>query len=129
MSSQMGRDVAVSSRFDFNIFSYESDWTVGAEWTLRKKDEDGLLEQGGAEKEKESGVLKMRASTTGVRVLLLFQREWAETDLDWRVCFQDVSLLYMSRISNLLFSVGVSSDFRSSLRPVRGMGLEVQYFS
>ena len=35
-AARMARDVVVCSRFDFNVYSYESEWTVGAEYWLRK---------------------------------------------------------------------------------------------
>lgn len=51
--------LSLGTRYEFNVYSYESDWTLGGEWkvgTIPKVDE--------AEKR---GVLKGRASTTGVR--------------------------------------------------------------
>lgn len=35
-AARMARDVVVCSRFDFNVYSYESEWTVGAEYWLRR---------------------------------------------------------------------------------------------
>ena len=66
---------------------------------------------GAAAADTELGVLKMRASTAG-----------------------DVSLLYTTRVSNMLVSGGVVSDLASSSRlaggksPVKALGLEIQYF-
>lgn len=34
-AARMARDVVVSSRFDFNVYSYESEWSVGGEYWLR----------------------------------------------------------------------------------------------
>jgi mitochondrial distribution and morphology protein 10 len=34
-TAQVSRDLALSSRFDFNIYSYDSEWTMGLEWWLR----------------------------------------------------------------------------------------------
>ncbi|KAJ7904312.1 mitochondrial distribution and morphology protein 10 [Mycena olivaceomarginata] len=34
-SARVSRDLSLSSRFDFNVYSYESEWTMGAEWWLR----------------------------------------------------------------------------------------------
>lgn len=34
-TAQVSRDLSLSSRFDFNIYSYDSEWTMGAEWWLR----------------------------------------------------------------------------------------------
>lgn len=42
---------------------------------------------------------------------------------------QDVSLLYVTRLSNVLLSLGVVSDLGSRLRPVKGVGLELHYFA
>lgn len=55
-TSQVGRDLTVSSRFDFNLFSYEGEWTVGGEWFPRKT----------RDRDREAGVMKAVASTTGV---------------------------------------------------------------
>ncbi|CUA69062.1 Mitochondrial distribution and morphology protein 10 [Rhizoctonia solani] len=35
-AARTSRDLALCSRFDFNIYSYESEWTMGAEWWLRR---------------------------------------------------------------------------------------------
>ncbi|KAG5650026.1 Mitochondrial distribution and morphology protein 10 [Sphagnurus paluster] len=35
-SAQVSRDLCLSSRFDFNVYSFESEWTMGAEWWIRR---------------------------------------------------------------------------------------------
>jgi len=35
-SAGVSRDLSLSSRFDFNVYSYESEWTMGAEWWMRR---------------------------------------------------------------------------------------------
>ncbi|SNX82797.1 related to Mitochondrial distribution and morphology protein 10 [Melanopsichium pennsylvanicum] len=35
-AARMARDVVVCSRFDFNVYSYESEWSMGAEYWLRR---------------------------------------------------------------------------------------------
>ena len=35
-TAQVSRDLSLSTRFDFNVYSYESEWTMGAEWWLRR---------------------------------------------------------------------------------------------
>jgi distribution and morphology protein 10 len=35
-AARASRDLALCSRFDFNIYSYESEWAMGAEWWLRR---------------------------------------------------------------------------------------------
>lgn len=36
-AAKVSRDLALCSRFTFNINSYESEWTMGGEWWLRRK--------------------------------------------------------------------------------------------
>ncbi len=36
-SARVSRDLSLCSRFDFNVYSYESDWTMGAEWWIRRR--------------------------------------------------------------------------------------------
>lgn len=43
-AARMARDVVVCSRFDFNVYSYESEWTMGAEYWLRKSGGGGGVE-------------------------------------------------------------------------------------
>lgn len=35
-SARVSRDLSMSSRFDFNVYSYESEWSIGAEWWTRR---------------------------------------------------------------------------------------------
>lgn len=35
-TAHVSRDLSLSTRFDFNAYSYESEWTMGAEWWLRR---------------------------------------------------------------------------------------------
>ncbi len=35
-AARVSRDLALASRFDFNVYSYESEWSVGAEWWQRR---------------------------------------------------------------------------------------------
>lgn len=55
-SARVSRDLALSSRFEFNVYSFESEWTVGAEWWLRKPPELKDIH----------AVIKARASTSNV---------------------------------------------------------------
>lgn len=36
-AARVSRDLSLCSRFDFNVYSYESDWSLGAEWWTRRK--------------------------------------------------------------------------------------------
>jgi len=74
-SARVSRDLSLSSRFDFNAYSYESEWTMGAEWWMRRSpsladSEDNhspppaILES----KDDVHGVVKARASTNNVNL-------------------------------------------------------------
>ena len=36
-TARVSKDLSLSSRFDFNVYSFESEWTMGAEWWLRRQ--------------------------------------------------------------------------------------------
>ncbi|KAF8640041.1 hypothetical protein AX17_001283 [Amanita inopinata Kibby_2008] len=105
-TARVSRDLTVSSRFEFNVYSYESDWTMGMEWWLRSspQNEDSVtLNQTGQE---VHGVLKARASTSN-----------------------NISLLWEGRLKSMLVGLGVVADLSHRSRPIKGIGLEVSYFS
>lgn len=73
-SARVSRDLSLSSRFDFNVYSYESEWTMGAEWWMRRSpsvDPDqprsDLSPRSLESREDVHGVVKARASTNNVR--------------------------------------------------------------
>jgi mitochondrial distribution and morphology protein 10 len=79
-AARVSQDLALCSRFDFNMYSYESEWTMGAEWWIRRGlrkilDEDGRssLPQPSTptviapRSEEVQGVVKARISTSSVR--------------------------------------------------------------
>ncbi|KAJ7086681.1 mitochondrial distribution and morphology protein 10 [Mycena epipterygia] len=113
-SARVSRDLSLSSRFDFNVYSYESEWTMGAEWWMRSSlsedDSDDyptpIPPLGGETKEEVRGVIKARASTNN-----------------------DVSLMWEGRLRNMLVSLGVVSDFSNRTKPIKAVGLELSYFS
>jgi len=117
-AARVSRDLALCSRFDFNVYSYESEWTVGAEWWTRRSrprpsfDASSLdLSAPFASPEEAvegevQGVVKARASTT-----------------------TDISLVWEGRIRNVLVSLGVVSNLSSRAKPIKAIGLELSYFS
>jgi hypothetical protein len=77
-SARVSRDLSLSSRFDFNVYSYESEWTMGAEWWMRSsltEDDTGdnsahyIAPLSGEAKGEVHGVVKARASTNNVSFL------------------------------------------------------------
>ncbi|KAJ7591213.1 mitochondrial distribution and morphology protein 10 [Mycena floridula] len=110
-SARVSRDLSLSSRFEFNVYSFESEWTMGAEWWLRRPVAETLDEDDPAKIQdlgfpSVHGVVKARASTSN-----------------------DVSLMWEGRLRNMLVSLGVVSNLSNRSRPIKAIGLELSYFS
>ncbi|EPT02735.1 hypothetical protein FOMPIDRAFT_1059024 [Fomitopsis schrenkii] len=124
-TARVSRDLSLSSRYDFNVYSYESEWCMGAEWWVRRgkgmftsalgsssdEPKDELSDHHALTPPHESigevqGVVKARASTT-----------------------TDISLLWEGRLHNMLVSFGVVSNLTSRSKPIKAIGLELSYFS
>lgn len=117
-----GRNLALCSRFDFNVYSYESDLVLGCElWRMKprviRKTErsmaaklewrlDKVVEPPIAEREEVAGVLKARV------------------DHNWKI-----GLLWEGRVKELMFTLGSSIDMKRKDQPFRALGLELQYSS
>jgi len=82
-TAQVSRDLSLSTRFDFNVYSYESEWTMGAEWWLRRSrsksgsngmtvedtsilSSSSLFSEAPTSPYDVTGVVKARASTSNV---------------------------------------------------------------
>lgn len=117
-----GRDLSLCSKFDFNVYSYESDFMVGCElWRMKtkvpeKKERsmaaklawklDEIIEPTKPEPEEVAGVLKARI------------------DQNFKI-----GLLWEGRIKELMFTLGSSIDMKRRDQPFRALGLEIQYSS
>lgn len=80
-AARVTRDMSLCSRFEFNCYSYESEWTMGMEWWMRRSKSKHVLELEPIEGSEPAtlmplpspevqnevlGVVKARASTTMV---------------------------------------------------------------
>jgi distribution and morphology protein 10 len=75
-SARVSRDLSLSTRFDFNVYSYESEWTMGAEWWIRRP-RTGVVSDAPSDsrtpakssphRDEVNAVVKARASTNNVR--------------------------------------------------------------
>lgn len=76
-AARVSRDLSLCSRFDFNVYSYESEWTVGTEWWLRRSKHrtalsddsdhvDVAIPEAPWPVDEVTGVVKARASTSNV---------------------------------------------------------------
>ncbi len=103
--------LTLSSRFDFNVYSYESELQVGMElWRPKHKSKDlawvrAKLGMKG-EEEEEGGCLKARVDQKG-----------------------GIGVLWEGRVKELLVSAGVEVDLRGRQDLIRGIGVEVAYSS
>ncbi|KAH9899785.1 mitochondrial distribution and morphology protein 10 [Cubamyces lactineus] len=114
-AARVSRDLSLASRFDFNVYSYESEWSIGAEWWQRRGKmrgpeplTDGDQQQSAMSElaDEVQGVVKAKVSTT-----------------------TDISLLWEGRLRNVLVSLGVVSNLSSRSKPIKSIGLELSYFS
>lgn len=150
-AAQLSPTVSLATRFGVNIYSYESDFSVGGEWWIGRRFGGGrgpaveptpeeleiiakraklggsLRDDPGPEAEpaeveqvtRHAGPARQRPDKERDGVLKASLRG------DW-----SLALLYESRIRNCLVSVGLVSDvFSGTSRAIRGVGLEVQYYS
>ncbi|RYO52940.1 Mitochondrial distribution and morphology protein 10 [Alternaria arborescens] len=111
-----GPNLALSSRFDFNFYSYESELQLGCElWRIRNTtDVDWAIKKLRPDWKRStvspdddvSGVLKARV------------------DQDWRI-----GVLWEGRTKELLFTLGASLDLKKREQMVRSVGVELQYSS
>lgn len=112
-SVKAGSNLALSSRFDFNVYSYESDVVVGMElWQRKQATSDSawareLIREGWKKAEEEAnGVLKARMDNNG-----------------------RMGVLWECRVKDLLVSLGAGLDLKQRDRVVGNAGLEVSYSS
>lgn len=78
-AARVSRDLSLCTRFDFNVYSYESEWTMGAEWWLRRGLAMDIDQLDNSQEFTESisrlggddvqGVVKARISTNTVSVV------------------------------------------------------------
>ena len=130
--------LALCSRFDFNVYSYESEFQVGMElWRRRRKSEKDLewlhkkLEMPGVGGWGEGVVADLvrpgletldgpagyeDKDTAGVLK--------ARVNQDW-----GIGLLWEGKVKELMYSCGLVVDLKRRERIFRGVGLEVQYSS
>ncbi|RHZ72825.1 hypothetical protein Glove_238g7 [Diversispora epigaea] len=102
-AAQVSEDLSLCPRFGFNMYSYESDLMIGAEWWQREKIEEDKNQNSKGEIQ---GVVKATISTE-----------------------QGIKLLWEGRYGKTLFGLGLVADIKSGISPIRSVGLQFQYFS
>ncbi|KAL8857528.1 MAG: hypothetical protein Q9178_005856 [Gyalolechia marmorata] len=123
-SVRAGDLLSLSSRFDFNVYSYESEVVMGMElWKLK----DGV---GRSERQAEGGDGTMergrRTGALGESDDMGAIAGCLKARIDQR---GSVGLLWEGRVKELVYSCGASIDLRGGKDMITGVGLEVQYSS
>ncbi|KAL2760952.1 hypothetical protein ACRALDRAFT_1078541 [Sodiomyces alcalophilus JCM 7366] len=140
-----GRNCSLATKFDFNVFSYESDWAVGMElW--RKRPQAPAAPISSVEK-----LVRQRSFQAKLEWRMDDPEEVKETitsqkDADTGAGTSDddeytgvlkarldqnlrIGLIWEGRAKSLLFSLGSGIDLRHSESPFRTLGVEVQFSS
>ncbi|KZS97643.1 mitochondrial distribution and morphology protein 10 [Sistotremastrum niveocremeum HHB9708] len=113
-AARVSRSLCLASRFDFNVYSYESEWTMGAEWWMRRGSK--AVEPSSQHQEEFSEVVPHPDTVQGV-----FKARVSTNT--------DISLMWEGRVRSMLVSLGAVSDLTSRSSPIRAIGLELSYFS
>ena len=141
--------LALCSRFDFNFYSYESEFQVGMElWRQRQNDEDLMWAlnklsepgKGGWGEPAAQGSLPQvdKQQYTDGKAFDLplsesiggYDNERTAGVLKTRVNQDgDIKVLWEGKVKELLYSFGVHIDFKQREQIFRGIGLEFQYSS
>ncbi|KAI9687771.1 MAG: Mitochondrial distribution and morphology protein 10 [Bathelium mastoideum] len=120
-----GENVALCSRFDFNVYSYESELQMGCEiWRLKRAPLGKFSQEqestGAADKPGLAGKSNfLQPKPVGEDVTGVLK---ARVDQNW-----NVGVLWEGRMKELLFSIGAGFDLRKREQIFRAVGLEVQY--
>ena len=112
--------LALSSRFDFNVYSYESELQVGAELWRRKpvSSQEGSLTSATKESTPSTD-MSHRASSVGDDLSGCLKARINQRG--------GMAILWEGRIKELLYTCGVTMDLRGGENMFKGVGVEVQY--
>ena len=144
-----GKFLTLCSKFDFNVYSYESGFQVGMELWRKKQKSDELawvvrkLHEPGKSGWGEPLLDDLRPETIvpqesphaslnpGIEESLAgFENESTAGVLKARLNQDgDIGVLWEGKFKELLYSFGVHIDFKQRERIFRGVGLEIQYSS
>ncbi|KAL1921534.1 uncharacterized protein VTP21DRAFT_11250 [Calcarisporiella thermophila] len=148
-SAEVSDRLALCSRFDFNVYSYESDLVMGMEWRsadprFSKVEElaggwaaDSIEAFEGERDEKATPSLMEMEPTSEVQVVETpvppedKRDARLESLLKARIGVnKGLALIWEGRWNRrLLFGLGLVADLSDRSSPIRSVGLEIQYFS
>ncbi|RDL39639.1 Mitochondrial distribution and morphology protein 10 [Venustampulla echinocandica] len=117
-----GENLALCSKFDFNVYSYESDLMLGFElWRMKGRSEPRRERSIAAKLEWRADTIEEKATPEPEQVMGVLK---ARMDQNWKI-----GLLWEGRVKELLFTLGTSIDMKRRDQPFRVLGLELQYSS
>lgn len=140
-SVKAGKHLALSTRFDFNFYSYESGVMAGLElWRMTRRVDEvewarkKIESTAGWLSSETNPVAGIESDDAPIAPVIIDKKKEAEEDVlgilkarvdqDWRI-----GLLWEGRWKELLFTVGANVDLKRREQIFRGVGLEVQYSS
>ncbi|GAA5896367.1 Mdm10p [Sporobolomyces salmoneus] len=141
---QTSRDSSLASRFDFNMYSYDADLTIGGEWFQRKnrKGKGKAVEtQGGEVQTRETFDAFGRGVEEGESTAVLRRKNNDAEDeitavLKVRASTNsDVAMTWEGRLGDFLVSLGLVADLRLATQsrgrvsPIRSVGLGISYWA
>ncbi|KAG1140841.1 hypothetical protein G6F37_008757 [Rhizopus arrhizus] len=106
--AKVSEELALCSRYDFSIYSYESDLAFGFEYRTKKPT-----------MEVENGVVTLTADRTE-KLEGLIKARWGFA--------KGLALMWEGRFKKTLFSIGLTADLKST-SPIKTIGVEIQYFA
>ncbi|KAG7290198.1 Mitochondrial distribution and morphology protein 10 [Staphylotrichum longicolle] len=142
---------SLATRMEFNVYSYESEWSVGTElWSNRRP--AGFLLGADPNSQPEPDPEPPRRKERSFQAKLEWRLDDPEPELDaanskertaaaesqeeYRGVLKArldqnlrIGLLWEGRVKSLIFSLGTGVDLRKLGEPFRSLGLEIQYSS
>lgn len=127
-SVRAGELLSLSSSFDFNVYSYESEVVMGMElWKLRDREEGSWSQEDGKRSMSVNEINGSNPVAGGIG-------EERKGNGDVAGCLKaridqrgGVGLLWEGRVKELVYSCGAAIDLRGGKDLISGVGLEVQY--
>lgn len=124
---------ALSSRFDFNVYSYESELQLGTELWRRKPKPPPAEDLNWARAKLGKDLIPLLETADPLNAAAAASPYNGE---DLAGCFKarvdqrgGLALLWEGRMKELLYTCGMTVDLKGGENIFRGIGLEVQYSS
>jgi distribution and morphology protein 10 len=136
-AAQVHPDLGLCSRFDFNLYSYDSELTAGVEWWIRERKSASSSSSSSSNNEhpfpKTIGVPDMPETGSAAAISSEMTGQPIVGVIKARLGVQSgLAIMWEGRFNKLLFSLGFVGHIFSphAQTPiVKSVGLEIQYFS